>query len=59
MQMIETQAELREALAKIKELERNVHHMQKNPLESKVSLMDGGDESKAVEDLKAQVITEN
>lgn len=57
MQMIETQAELRAALAKIKELEQNMHELevQKNQLESKLSQTDSSDESKLVEDLKIQV----
>lgn len=59
MQMIEIQAELREELAKRKDLEGKVQKLnaQKNQLESKVSQTDRSDESKVVEDLKLQVST--
>lgn len=54
--MIETQAELRSALANIKELEKNMCELevQKTQLESKVSQTDSSDENKLVE-LKIQV----
>ncbi|XP_034156118.2 centromere-associated protein E isoform X2 [Pangasianodon hypophthalmus] len=55
--MIETQAELRSALANIKELEQNMHELevQKTQLESRVSQTDSSEESKRVEDLKIQI----
>lgn len=58
-QMIETQAELRSALANIKELERNVRELevQKIQLESKLSQTDSSEKSTLVEDLKTQVFT--
>ncbi|GAA6089757.1 centromere-associated protein E isoform X1 [Tachysurus ichikawai] len=54
--MIETQAELRSALANIKELEKNMCELevQKTQLESKVSQTDSSDENKLVE-LKIQI----
>ncbi|KAF5902614.1 centromere-associated protein E, partial [Clarias magur] len=56
--MIETQAELREALANIKQLEKNKCdlEMQKTQLESKLSERDSSEESRLVEDLKTQII---
>ncbi|XP_058236857.1 centromere-associated protein E [Hemibagrus wyckioides] len=55
--MIETQAELRSALANIKELEKNIRELevQKTQLESKLSRTDSSEESKLVEDLKNQI----
>ncbi|KAK3511021.1 hypothetical protein QTP70_029023 [Hemibagrus guttatus] len=55
--MIETQAELRSALANIKELEKNIREleMQKTRLESKLSQTGSSEESKLVEDLKNQI----
>ncbi|KAI5629562.1 centromere-associated protein E isoform X2 [Silurus asotus] len=55
--MIESQAELRSALANIKELERNIRELegQKDRLESKLTQTDNSEESKLVEDLKIQV----
>ncbi|XP_017313628.1 centromere-associated protein E isoform X3 [Ictalurus punctatus] len=55
--MIETQAELRSALANIKELERNVRELevQKIQLESKLSQTDSSEKSTLVEDLKTQI----
>lgn len=57
--MIETQAELRAALAKIKELERNVKGLegQKSRLESKLSQTHSSEDGEALEDLKIQVDT--
>lgn len=57
LQMIETQAELRSALANIKELEKNIRELevQKTQLDSKLSQTDSSEESKLVEDLKNQV----
>ncbi|XP_027012210.2 centromere-associated protein E isoform X2 [Tachysurus fulvidraco] len=54
--MIETQAELRSALANIKELEKNMCELevQKTRLESKVSQTDSSNENKLVE-LKIQI----
>ncbi|KAK2817883.1 hypothetical protein Q7C36_021816 [Tachysurus vachellii] len=54
--MIETQAELRSALANIKELEKNMRELevQKTQLESKVSQTDSSEENKLV-DLKIQI----
>lgn len=59
MQMIETQAELRAALANIKELEQNMGKLEveKTRLESKLSQTDSSEETKLVEDLKIQVFT--
>ncbi|KAF7689663.1 centromere-associated protein E isoform X1 [Silurus meridionalis] len=55
--MIESQAELRSALANIKELERNIRELegQKDRLESKLTQTDNSEESKLVEGLKIQV----
>ncbi|MCJ8747829.1 hypothetical protein PDJAM_G00157970 [Pangasius djambal] len=55
--MIETQAELRSALANIKELEQNMHELevQKTQLESRLSQIDSSEESILVEDLKIQI----
>lgn len=57
LQMIETQAELRSALANIKELENIIRELevQKTQLESKLSQTDSSEDSKLVEDLNNQV----
>ncbi|TSK17800.1 Centromere-associated protein E [Bagarius yarrelli] len=55
--MIETQAELRSALANVKELEKNVRELevQKTQLESQLSQTDGGEKTKLVEDLRNRI----